>query len=116
MGLFFYDMDTCLGKTNAGGKTSYFAFSDFWKTKITRWGYNIQGELVPLEDDDIYTPVVKITNDGTDILRDCFLFDSKVTGYDTPSSYLFAIAKYAATVDRIKEHYSSMFPQNVYAS
>lgn len=36
MGLFFYDMDTCLGKTNAGGKTSYFAFSDFWKSKITR--------------------------------------------------------------------------------
>jgi hypothetical protein len=28
-GLFFYDMDTCLGKTNAGGKASYFSFSDF---------------------------------------------------------------------------------------
>ena len=28
-GLFFYDMDTALGKDNAGNKTSYFAFSDY---------------------------------------------------------------------------------------
>ena len=111
MGLFFYDMDTCLGKTNAGGKTSYFAFSDFWKSNITR--YDSSGNVIP--DDDTTTPVARVTNNGTDIYRDCFLHNSHVVGYDTPSSYLFAIAKYAAISRTIEEKYSDMFPQNIYA-
>ena len=111
MGAFFYDMDTCLGKTNTGGKTSYFAFSDFWKSKITK--YDEYGNIIP--EDDHITPVARITNDGIDNYRDCFLLGSGVTGYDTPSSYLFAIAKYAAISNTIKTVYPEMFPQNIYA-
>lgn len=112
MGAFFYDMDTCLGKTNAGGKTSYFAFSDFWKSRITR--YDEHGDIIP--DGDTTTPVARVTNDGIDNYRDCFLWNSTVTGYDTPSSYLFAIAKYAILSETIKSAgYSEMFPQNIYA-
>lgn len=111
MGLFFYDMDTCLGKTNAGGKTSYFSFSDFWKSNITR--YDASDNII--SDDDTTTPVARVVNNGTDNYRDCFLWDSKVTGYDTPSSYLFAIAKYAIISNTIKESYPNTFPQNIYA-
>ena len=110
-GLFFYDMDTCLGKTNAGGKTSYFSFSDFWKSKITR--YDAQGNVIPAS--DVTTIATRVTNDGTDIYRDCFLWGSNVTGYDTPSSYLFAIAKYAFISNTVKQAYPDVFPQNVYA-
>lgn len=110
-GLFFYDMDTCLGKTNAGGKTSYFSFSDFWKSQITR--YDSQNNVIP--DGDNTTIAARVTNDGTDIYRDCFLWGSNVTGYDTPSSYLFAIAKYASISNTVKEAYPDVFPQNIYA-
>lgn len=109
MGLYFYDMDTCLGKDNAGGKVSYFAFSDFWKSNIER--YDANGDLIP--DNDTITEVDRIVNKGCDVYRDCFLKNSGVTGYDIPSSYLFAIPKYAKAI--LSNFDTMVFPQQIYA-
>ena len=109
MGLYFYDMDTCLGKDNAGGKVSYFAFSDFWKSNIER--YDANGDLIP--DNDTITEVDRIVNKGCDIHRDCFLKNYGVTGYDIPSSYLFAIPKYAKAI--LSNFDTTRYPQQVYA-
>jgi hypothetical protein len=66
----FYDMDTGLGKNNAGLITiTPFAFSDYWET-------NESGTVTRHLD---YWP-----EDTTEI------------GFDVPSSFLFAIGKYAA--------------------
>lgn len=111
-GLFFYDMDTCLGKTNSGGKTSYFTFSDFWKSEIIK--YDANGDIIP-EDDNITIPT-RIVNNGITNYRDCFLWGTPVTGYDTPSSYLFAIAKYASLSNTIFSKYGTVYPQYIYAN
>lgn len=111
MGAFFYDMDTCLGKTNSGDKTSYFAFSDYWKSNVER--YDASGNLIP--EDDTTTVAVRTVNKGITNFRDTFLPGSKVTGYDTPSSYLFAIAKYAYLFQSVRENFENEFPQNIYA-
>lgn len=76
----FYDMDTCLGINNKGTDTTYFAFSDYWSyTNISNGS-------------DTITP------GRINIYRDYSPSDDQNAGdfYDTPSSYLFAIAKYAA--------------------
>lgn len=66
----FYDMDTGLGGDNAGGLTiTPFAFSDYWET-------DDQGEVTRHLD---YWPN-----------------NSAEQGFDVPSSFLFAIGKYAA--------------------
>lgn len=77
--LAFYDMDTCLGVSNSGSKISYFAFSDYWdwKNSISSGDF----ESVKIYRD--YAPKVE----GSEINSASF--------YDIPSSYLFAIAKYA---------------------
>ena len=111
MATFFYDMDTCLGKSNSGAKTSYFAFSDYWKSNIDR--YDASGNLIP--DWDTTTPVARTVNKGITNFRDTFLWDSNVTGYDTPSSYLFAIAKYGYLMDFVRAAFPNIFPQNIYA-
>ena len=82
----FYDMDSALNKENAGKPFDYFAFSDFWQS------------------DSI---------GNTTIYRDFFNKNIGVTGFDIPSSYLFAIAKYAylAVGDRL----NNMFPQQLWA-
>lgn len=75
----FYDMDCGFGKNNAGNKINYFAFSDYWDSKITKnaSNENILGEV--------------------EIYRDWSPSDINNAGsfFDVPSSYLFAIAKYA---------------------
>lgn len=77
----FYDMDTCLGRDNAGIKTSYFAFTDYWKSNDTILDdYIIEAQKIKIYRD--FYPAKDI-DDTTD------------AGYDIPSSYLFAIAKYA---------------------
>lgn len=75
----FYDMDTALGVDNGGNEVSYFAFSDYYDIPSDE----AQGEQASL--------LKKAT-----VYRD-FAFQG--TGsYDVPSSYLFAIAKYAKLV------------------
>ena len=78
--LAFYDMDTCLGVSNSGSKISYFAFSDYWD-----WAASIEGgSFISTKIYRDYSP----KGGGTsEVGADSF--------FDVPSSYLFAIAKYA---------------------
>jgi len=78
--LAFYDMDTCLGVSNSGSKISYFAFSDYWD-----WANSINGgNFVSTK---IYRDFAPVGGGSSEIGADSF--------FDVPSSYLFAIAKYA---------------------
>lgn len=83
----FYDMDTSFGRNNLGGYVSPFAFSDYWKNATDRFGNNsnvIYRDFYP--DKDI---IGKIS------VNDRYENINVPDGYDIPSSYLFAIAKYA---------------------
>jgi hypothetical protein len=73
----FYDMDTALGVDNNGRNVSFFAFSDYWENSTT----------------DLGNGTVKAN--GVEIYPDFFNKNQDNKGYDVPSSYLFAIAKYA---------------------
>ena len=81
----FYDMDTCLGIDNNGYNSTYYAFSDFWKSNEKLPTGNAQGVLLL---------------DQVNVLRDYFnksIYED-VVGFDTPSSYAFAIPKYFHSV------------------
>ena len=78
--LAFYDMDTCLGVSNSGSKISYFAFSDYWD-----WANSFDGEN--FTSTKIYRDFAPKGGGESEVGADSF--------YDVPSSYLFAIAKYA---------------------
>ena len=80
----FYDMDTSLGVNNNGKSVDFFAFSDYWQNST---------EKIPGYND-------RVKAKGVEIYPDFFNPSSSYTGYDIPSSYLFAIAKYA-TMDMI---------------
>ena len=73
----FYDMDTALGVDNNGKNVSFFAFSDYWENSTTDLGNGI------------------VRANGVEIYPDFFNKNQDNKGYDVPSSYLFAIAKYA---------------------
>lgn len=73
----FYDMDTALGIDNAGESVDYFAFSDFWRINSSELGNEVSAQPA-----DIYPDFFDIS-------------DKNLKGYDIPSSYLFAIAKYS---------------------
>lgn len=75
--LAFYDMDTCLGINNNGDPVSYFAFSDYWESNEIENNNEVLLSSVSVSRD--YSP------GGSDM-------------YDIPSSYIFAIAKYAKTL------------------
>ena len=78
--LAFYDMDTCLGVSNSGSKISYFAFSDYWD-----WANSFEGSN--FISTKIYRDYSPKSGGNSEVGADSF--------YDVPSSYLFAIAKYA---------------------
>ena len=100
----FYDMDTSNGKTNSGGKTNKYAFSDYWVTLHNNSSYLEQSNIFR----DFYP---SISAEGSNIK----------TGYDTPSSYLFAIAKYASLFDKkelidlIDTATLGIYPENLWA-
>lgn len=99
-GLYFYDMDTSLGISNSGDDISSFCFSDYWKTNIIENGEDENGNKIYL-------------NNGVIVHRDYVPGDLK-GAYDIPSSYLFAIPKYACIMG---ESYSGLLnPQQLYAS
>lgn len=94
-GLYFYDMDTALGISNSGDNTSYYCFSDYWKTDITEL---LDENGNPILDDN---GNVVYKNSGTKIFRDYYPEDSNLPfGYDIPSTYLFAVSKYAASFNK----------------
>ena len=96
--LAFYDMDTCLGLNNAGNDISYFAFSDYWYGAKTTTNHIDYPEKVTVYRD--FSP--KLLGDA---------------GYDIPSSYLFAVAKYARLILGGEDYnaYMSIYPQELYA-
>ena len=99
-GLYFYDMDTSLGISNSGDDISSFCFSDYWKTNIVENGEDEDGNKIYL-------------NNGVIVHRDYVPGDLKGS-YDIPSSYLFAIPKYACIMG---EQYSGLLnPQQLYAT
>lgn len=84
--LAFYDMDTCLGINNDGENVSYYAFSDYWE--------NTSGNIIDYDENQvpiILAPPITIHRDYAPKKSDSNL-------YDVPSSYIFAIAKYAKSV------------------
>lgn len=84
--LAFYDMDTCLGINNDGKNVSYYAFSDYWQ--------NTTGQIIDHDENQVpivLAPPITIYRDHAPKIADVSL-------YDVPSSYLFAIAKYAKSV------------------
>jgi hypothetical protein len=88
----FYDMDTCLGINNESGDVKYFAFSDYWGSteELSPYTINVIGE-------ENAQPVYVLGS--IDILRDHTPNTvTKKDFFDTPSSYLFAIAKYAKSI------------------
>lgn len=92
--LAFYDMDTSLGKDNAGNNSDYICFSDYWEPASKE-----QGGTIILE------PAVSY--------KDWYQKDIK-GGYDVPSSYLFALAKYGYHILKNAE-LKDWYPQNVWA-
>ena len=112
-GTFFYDMDTCLGRDNNGNPTSYFCFSDYWRSDIKEYDEN--GDLI----DRALNPnavAIKTINNGVTVDRDYFPITEKIVGYDIPSSYLFALAKYVKTLPDYKDDDSYKSPQTIYAN
>ena len=81
----FYDMDTAFGRYNNGTfmDNSYFSFSDYW----------LSSDENELSEITIYRDFYPKENKNDQNVSDQTL---KIHGYDSPSSYLFAVAKYAA--------------------
>lgn len=101
----FYDMDTSNGKTNSGGETNKYAFTNYWVT-LHKNTSNI------LEQSSIFNDFYPVTSAGDAI--------NNKPGYDTPSSYLFAIAKYASIfgfvgVNEIGKATGNICPENLWA-
>ena len=84
--LAFYDMDTCLGINNDGDNVSYYAFSDYWKSS--------QNNVIDHDVDDV--PIVSTS--PITVYRDHAPANTDASLYDVPSSYVFAVAKYAKSV------------------
>lgn len=93
--LAFYDMDTCLGKDNAGNNSDYLCFSDYWAPASTQGvSYNELRPAISYKD----------------------WYDSRIEGgFDIPSSYLFAVAKYSSKFIEGDNTIQYWYPQNVWA-
>lgn len=102
----FYDMDTSFGRDNGGAKTSYFAFSDYWKTNKT----------AELEQPTIYRDFYPMADPSNDFVKGQSMSEA---GFDIPSSYLFAVAKYAHLLNDDKSGSllvpKSSIPNNIWA-
>ena len=105
--LAFYDMDTGLGKNNAGTYINYFAFSDFWRSIYTKYTNKGSGS-------NNYQNAWTMSQ--ADIIRDyspeSFVDDETGSSFfDVPSSYLFAVAKYAKSIFK---RYGTLSSDSVY--
>ena len=88
----FYDMDTALSRDNSGHYVSPFAFSDYWTAEKNM----ISGSTENIIYRDFYPDItLKEKIEYENIIADRSELINVPRGYDIPSSYLFAIAKYA---------------------
>lgn len=90
----FYDMDTSLGIDNNGNSTTYYAFSDLWEYNPDTNSTNTHDDIVTVNKPvsiyrDYFSPSDTFTPAG-----------QKLVGYDTASSYAFAVAKYFTSVTK----------------
>ena len=113
-GIYFYDMDTSFGINNAGLPTSIFCFSDYWRSNNS----TIQ-EPDPFDysNPNPSNKQIEVPTSLT-LYRDYFPTNESEEGYDIPSSYLFAIAKYAKIAESDEEGGISVdnyFPQQLWA-
>ena len=93
----FYDMDTCLGIDNAGFPVVYNAFSDYWDL--------INQDSSELQPGTVYRDFWPKNTEG-----------SEKTGFDVPSSYLLAIAKYAKlALGDLGDQLTGDFPLSLWA-
>lgn len=107
----FYDMDTGLGLNNAGGNSSYFAFSDYWDYQFTLDdGSSDIGTLSQVTIKRDYTPPQNVSD------------DLNLTFFDTPSSFAFAIVKYSVALlssltgyDSLLDSIKNYDPCNIWA-
>ena len=93
--LAFYDMDTCLGRNNAGLEIEYYSFSNFYYQKNNNTSLNTY-----------------------EIYRDFWPLGIGVNGYDFPSTYLFGIAKYASLFSSVIGNdniFETLYPENLWA-
>ena len=84
--LAFYDMDTGLGKSNAGTYINYFAFSDFWRSQRAKEGTSLIDTLKQVKIIRDYAP------------EEFSVEETSSSFFDVPSNYLFAVAKYAKVI------------------
>lgn len=91
-GIYFYDMDTCLGIDNGGAFTSYFCFSDYWKTEVDE----AQTKEVIVDGEKTTVTYYPINARNCKVWRDYYPEKPEVTGFDIPSSYLYSLPKYAS--------------------
>ena len=94
----FYDMDISFSRDNGGSYVHPFAFSDFWGI--------INNENVIYRDFyPNFNVYEKAANSGLNIMdEDDYKLIPSGQGYDIPSSYLFAIGKYAKLFYQNKEN------------
>ena len=93
----FYDMDTCLGIDNNGDNSTYYAFSDYWLANLDKIEENLY-----------------LLDNQVTVYRDYFDDNNLegIKGFDIPSSYAFAVAKYFKSVTG-NSNFSS--PQSLWA-
>jgi hypothetical protein len=89
----FYDMDTSLGKDNAGNNSNYICFSDYWEPKLSTLGGSTKLE-----------PAMSYKD----------WFDKDVVGFDVPMTYLFALVKYGYQYAG-SENLRDWYPNNLWA-
>ena len=100
----FYDMDTCLGINNAGKDTTYFAFSDYWDHDDSDKTSDGTVTPKPINIYRDYSPKNKTEEEGGGDY------------YDTASSYLFAVAKYAIYYGRFQSSVRTQYwPKRLWA-
>lgn len=109
----FYDMDTCLGVLNDGTNANYFAFSDYWNSTYTTLQDTVIGKDGKEYTRTLYQP------SNISIYRD--FSPANNAGFDVPSSYLFAIAKYTKIFNQYIQDKNQQideqlnFPQQIWA-